>query len=142
MTHAKSVTIAKARKAVEAGSNSDTLYVVFCGQPWCGYCRKVQPVFENVATQFSCCNIKFFHVDMSEEADEGDKASTADSLESWLKEFGKPMPEGWPTFYCFKHGKYKAITQGYKSNDEMRAWLVNEGMDCSSEYCSTNPIKR
>ena len=95
-------------KEFEAIKNNGVVIVDFYTE-WCGDCKMMQPVYENLANEFKDKPVTFVSVD-------AEKESIFQSAEGYqiLKV---------PTFIVFKDGKETARGVEYQPMDRMVEWL-------------------
>jgi thiol-disulfide isomerase/thioredoxin len=119
----KTGTLKDVRKALISTTTSQYLNVVFLKLPTCGHCLAMEPIIEQLAEEFHCCQVQFYKVDVSSEPD--------NSLSMFATSIHQPRPNGFPTFYAFHGSKYLSTTRGSTTIDAFRAWMDKNGLDCS-----------
>jgi len=90
---------------MEKVQSSDEYWVVDYWAEWCGPCKKLAPVFEEVSEEMD--DVQFGKVDMEEEQDLGTK-------------FGV---RALPTLLILKDGEEVARTSGAMPKQKLKSWI-------------------
>jgi thiol-disulfide isomerase/thioredoxin len=114
----------KAARALTSKTPAGTLTVVFLAQDWCGHCSTMKPIYQQLASEFSCCNVKLVQVNAGTEG----STNVARQLKEWIHQ---GPPPGYPAFYAFNGPQYKDIMLGSCTADAFREWMLGKGLDCS-----------
>ncbi len=78
--------------------------------PWCGYCKKLDPVWEQVVKSLAHTNIVFVKVNQEDVKEQhGQYSSDVHSF---------------PTIFGISHGMKRKYT-GQRTFDELRGWALN-----------------
>lgn len=84
--------------------NNDLVLIDFFAK-WCGPCKMISPIIENLSNEFN--NVKFYKVDVDESSD----------LANVLGVFSIP------TIFLYKKGKLISKKIGFQSKDELKTWI-------------------
>jgi|APHM01.1.fsa_nt_gi Thioredoxin domain-containing protein len=85
--------------------SSEQTWVVDFGADWCGPCKKMEPIYEEVSASFD--SVEFGKVDMEEQSD-------------LATEFNV---RALPTLLVLQGGDVKARTQGFMNEDDLEEWV-------------------
>ncbi len=91
------------------GIKNEGVVIVDFYTEWCGDCKMMQPIYENLANEFKDKPVKFAAVD-------------AEQAEVFRKAEGYNVTKV-PTFIVFKDGKEVARGVEYQPMDKMIGWL-------------------
>lgn len=86
--------------------NYNGVAIVDCWAPWCGPCRMMSPIFEELSTEIQ--DVKFCKVNVDENRD------IANSY----------RVNGIPNFLMFKNGKTIASKVGGSLKEELQEWII------------------
>jgi thioredoxin len=92
-------------ESIEDVQNSDDYWVVDFWAEWCGPCKKLAPIFEEVSEEMD--EINFGKVDMEEEDQLG----------------GKFGVRALPTLLILKNGEQVARTSGAMPKKKLKNWI-------------------
>ncbi len=90
--------------------NPSTLVLVDFFAQWCGPCKRLAPILENLAKEFKD-QIKIVKIDI----EEGVKISSQMSIRSV------------PTLMLFKDAKQISIRPGFQTKDQLIDWINKDG---------------
>jgi thioredoxin len=90
--------------------------IVDCYAEWCGWCKKMDPALNELATEYADAVI-FYRIDMDH-----------------AKDLGKAMQiTGLPTLLLVKSGQKVKQVIGYQTKDELKAIIEQELLDQGTE---------
>ncbi|OAV90709.1 hypothetical protein PTTG_28217 [Puccinia triticina 1-1 BBBD Race 1] len=59
-------TLEEFHSAIGRGSEEETFAIVDFSATWCGPCKVISPIFENLAAEDKTCKVKYYKVDVDE----------------------------------------------------------------------------
>ena len=90
---------------LEDAMNSEETWVIDFWAEWCGPCKKLAPIYEEVSEEVE--NVNFGKVDMEEHQQLG----------------GKMGVRALPTLLIIKDGEETARNSGLMSKDQLKSWI-------------------